>query len=82
MYFCLQVLYVSVCSIEDHGYVVDVGNKYIKGFLPKQYHQDEFKIGEVIPTSIKQISSDKTSARIQLSPLDFKKPFPTVINFY
>lgn len=78
----LKVLYVSICSVEDHGYVVDIGNKYIQGFLPKTGSNDvsrQVTIGEVIPTYLKKINvSSKKSAKIQLSELNFNENFPEV----
>lgn len=78
----LQVLYVTVKSKEDHGYIVDIGTDSIQGFLSNKHLQNRniiLEIGEVIPVLVKRVDfPDKASARIRVSPLDFNQDFPKV----
>ncbi|XP_035222027.1 protein RRP5 homolog isoform X2 [Stegodyphus dumicola] len=73
-----MVLHVSIHSMEDHGYTVDVGIKGVRGFLPFTSEDDQSKLqpGEIIPTYITKISGNS----VVLGKLNFNETFPEVTN--
>ncbi|GFY78145.1 protein RRP5 homolog [Trichonephila inaurata madagascariensis] len=75
-----MVLHVAVQSVEDHGYVMDIGIKRAQGFLPFRActGQKNLTVGQVIPTLVKKLPSKENGNVVWLSELSFKEPFPEI----
>uniref|UniRef100_A0A8C7JCQ5 Protein RRP5 homolog n=1 Tax=Oncorhynchus kisutch TaxID=8019 RepID=A0A8C7JCQ5_ONCKI len=69
-------LILSGCveSIEDHGYLVDLGIKGTKAFLPKQAAKDktnipkELKVGQYVTSLLEEVKNDERVVRLSISP--------------
>ncbi|XP_055770329.1 protein RRP5 homolog [Salvelinus fontinalis] len=69
-------LILSGCveSIEDHGYLVDLGIKGTKAFLPKQAAKDktnspkELKLGQYVTSLLEEVKNDGRVVRLSISP--------------
>ncbi|CDQ85272.1 unnamed protein product [Oncorhynchus mykiss] len=69
-------LILSGCveSIEDHGYLVDLGIKGTKAFLPKQAAKDktnspkELKVGQYVTSLLEEVKNDGCVVRLSISP--------------
>uniref|UniRef100_A0A8C7J755 Protein RRP5 homolog n=1 Tax=Oncorhynchus kisutch TaxID=8019 RepID=A0A8C7J755_ONCKI len=59
-------LILSGCveSIEDHGYLVDLGIKGTKAFLPKQ----ALKVGQYVTSLLEEVKNDERVVRLSISP--------------
>ncbi|GFR02256.1 protein RRP5 homolog [Trichonephila clavata] len=75
-----MVLHAAVQSVEDHGYVMDVGIKGTQGFLPFRActGQKNVTVGQVLPTLVRKLPSEKNGNVVWLSELSFNEPFPEV----
>ncbi|GFS54484.1 protein RRP5 homolog [Nephila pilipes] len=75
-----MVLHVAVQSIEDHGYVMDIGVKDVKGFLPfnATSGQKNLTIGQIIPASVRTLPSEMNGNVAWLSELNFNEAFPEI----
>ncbi|XP_045547123.1 protein RRP5 homolog [Salmo salar] len=68
------VLSGCVESIEDHGYLVDLGIKGTKAFLPKQAAKDktnspkELKVGQYVTSLLEEVKNDGRVVRLSISP--------------
>uniref|UniRef100_A0A674BMT8 Programmed cell death 11 n=1 Tax=Salmo trutta TaxID=8032 RepID=A0A674BMT8_SALTR len=58
------VLSGCVESIEDHGYLVDLGIKGTKAFLPKQ----ALKAGQYVTSLLEEVKNDGRVVRLSISP--------------
>ncbi|XP_076001559.1 protein RRP5 homolog isoform X2 [Genypterus blacodes] len=69
-----MVLSGCVESIEDHGYLVDIGIDGTKAFLPKtavkdkQNNPEELKMGQYVTFQVEQIKNDGRVVRLSVSP--------------
>uniref|UniRef100_A0A8C8K6M4 Protein RRP5 homolog n=1 Tax=Oncorhynchus tshawytscha TaxID=74940 RepID=A0A8C8K6M4_ONCTS len=66
-------LILSGCveSIEDHGYLVDLGIKGTKAFLPKQavyYSSKKLKVGQYVTSLLEEVKNDERVVRLSISP--------------
>uniref|UniRef100_A0A8C7PXV2 Protein RRP5 homolog n=1 Tax=Oncorhynchus mykiss TaxID=8022 RepID=A0A8C7PXV2_ONCMY len=66
-------LILSGCveSIEDHGYLVDLGIKGTKAFLPKQAAKDKtnkLKVGQYVTSLLEEVKNDGHVVRLSTSP--------------
>uniref|UniRef100_A0A8C7S1Q7 Protein RRP5 homolog n=1 Tax=Oncorhynchus mykiss TaxID=8022 RepID=A0A8C7S1Q7_ONCMY len=66
-------LILSGCveSIEDHGYLVDLGIKGTKAFLPKQAAKDKtnkLKVGQYVTSLLEEVKNDERVVRLSISP--------------
>ncbi|XP_029596083.1 protein RRP5 homolog [Salmo trutta] len=68
------VLSGCVESIEDHGYLVDLGIKGTKAFLPKQAAKDktnspkELKVGQYVTSLLEEVKNDGRVVCLSISP--------------
>uniref|UniRef100_A0A674BQB2 Protein RRP5 homolog n=1 Tax=Salmo trutta TaxID=8032 RepID=A0A674BQB2_SALTR len=65
------VLSGCVESIEDHGYLVDLGIKGTKAFLPKQAAKDKtnkLKAGQYVTSLLEEVKNDGRVVRLSISP--------------
>uniref|UniRef100_A0A8C8EI06 Protein RRP5 homolog n=1 Tax=Oncorhynchus tshawytscha TaxID=74940 RepID=A0A8C8EI06_ONCTS len=67
-------LILSGCveSIEDHGYLVDLGIKGTKAFLPKQAAKDKtnkLKVGQYVTSLLEEVKNDERVVRLSISPM-------------
>ncbi|KAF8789598.1 Protein RRP5 like protein [Argiope bruennichi] len=78
--FLKMVLHAAVQSIEDHGYVMDIGVKGSQGFLPFSASSGQRNLvpGQIIPTSVRKLPSQKGGNVVWLSELSFNDQFPEV----
>ncbi|XP_026215037.1 protein RRP5 homolog isoform X2 [Anabas testudineus] len=68
------VLSGCVDSVEDHGYIVDIGISGSKAFLPKQVVEDkhnnseELKVGQYVTCQVEEIKNDGRVVRLSVNP--------------
>ncbi|XP_054708321.1 uncharacterized protein LOC129218136 isoform X2 [Uloborus diversus] len=77
-FYSNMILYASIRSVEDHGYVLDVGVPGFQGFI-RSYVDDEEKLslGEVVPVIVKK--TPKASFNVlQLSKLRLDETYPMI----
>ncbi|XP_051239912.1 protein RRP5 homolog isoform X1 [Dicentrarchus labrax] len=76
-----MVLSGCVESVEDHGYIVDIGISGTKAFLPKEAAKDkpnnpeELKVGQYLTSLVEEVKNDGRVVRLSVSP-------PTVAQAY
>lgn len=68
-----MVLSGCVDSVEDHGYIIDIGVKGTKAFLPKkaaQQHnnQEDLKVGQYVTAVVDQVKNEGRVVRFSVSP--------------
>ncbi|XP_034406694.1 protein RRP5 homolog isoform X2 [Cyclopterus lumpus] len=69
-----MVLSGCVESVEDHGYIVDIGLSGTKAFLPKKAVKDqhknpeELKVGQYLTSQVEEVKNDGRLARLSVSP--------------
>uniref|UniRef100_A0A4W5L3E2 Protein RRP5 homolog n=1 Tax=Hucho hucho TaxID=62062 RepID=A0A4W5L3E2_9TELE len=69
-----MILSGCVESIEDHGYLVDLGINGTKAFLPKQAAKDktnspkELKVGQYVTSLLEEVKNDGRVVRLSISP--------------
>uniref|UniRef100_A0A8C7HW95 Protein RRP5 homolog n=1 Tax=Oncorhynchus kisutch TaxID=8019 RepID=A0A8C7HW95_ONCKI len=63
-------LILSGCveSIEDHGYLVDLGIKGTKAFLPKTLTSSQLKVGQYVTSLLEEVKNDERVVRLSISP--------------
>ncbi|XP_056135664.1 protein RRP5 homolog isoform X2 [Lampris incognitus] len=70
-----MVLSGCVESVEDHGYIVDIGISGTKAFLPQQAVKDihnnpaELKVGQYVTSKLEEVKNDGRVVRLTVSPL-------------
>ncbi|XP_034095029.1 protein RRP5 homolog [Gymnodraco acuticeps] len=66
-----MVLSGCVDSVEDHGYIVDIGLSGTKAFLPreavKDKHPEELKVGQNVTCGVDEVKNDGRIIRLSLS---------------
>ncbi|XP_068445534.1 protein RRP5 homolog isoform X2 [Clinocottus analis] len=73
-----MVLSGCVESVEDHGYIVDIGLSGTKAFLPKKAGEDqhnnteELKVGQYLTSQLEEVKNDGRLVRLSVIP-------PTVV---
>uniref|UniRef100_A0A671UEH3 Protein RRP5 homolog n=1 Tax=Sparus aurata TaxID=8175 RepID=A0A671UEH3_SPAAU len=76
-----MVLSGCVESVEDHGYIVDIGIGGTKAFLPKtaakdkQNDQDELKVGQYVTAQVEEVKNDGRVARLSVSSSTLAQAF-------
>uniref|UniRef100_A0A4W5L588 Protein RRP5 homolog n=1 Tax=Hucho hucho TaxID=62062 RepID=A0A4W5L588_9TELE len=66
-----MILSGCVESIEDHGYLVDLGINGTKAFLPKQAAKDKtnkLKVGQYVTSLLEEVKNDGRVVRLSISP--------------
>ncbi|KAG8015141.1 Protein RRP5-like protein [Nibea albiflora] len=69
-----MILSGCVESVEDHGYIVDIGVKGTKAFLPKKSVKDkpnnseELKVGQYLTSQVEEVKNDGRVVRLNVSP--------------
>ncbi|XP_029285082.1 protein RRP5 homolog isoform X2 [Cottoperca gobio] len=67
-----MVLSGCVDSVEDHGYIVDIGLNGTKAFLPKEAvkdkHPEELKVGQNVTSQVVEVKNDGRVVRLTVSP--------------
>ncbi|XP_049426867.1 protein RRP5 homolog isoform X1 [Epinephelus fuscoguttatus] len=69
-----MVLSGCVESVEDHGYIVDIGISGTKAFLPekavkdKPSSQDDLKVGQYVTYQVEEVKNDGRVVRLSVSP--------------
>ncbi|XP_070711893.1 protein RRP5 homolog isoform X2 [Pempheris klunzingeri] len=69
-----MVLSGCVESVEDHGYIVDIGINGSKAFLPKKAAKDEpnnleeLKVGQYVTCNVEEVKNDGRVVRLSVSP--------------
>ncbi|KAM7009922.1 protein RRP5 homolog [Tautogolabrus adspersus] len=69
-----MVLSGCVESVEDHGYIVDIGISGTKAFLPKKPvtdihdNSDELKVGQYVTAQVEEAKNGGRVARLSVSP--------------
>uniref|UniRef100_UPI0037E730AC protein RRP5 homolog n=1 Tax=Semicossyphus pulcher TaxID=241346 RepID=UPI0037E730AC len=69
-----MVLSGCVDSVEDHGYIIDIGISGTKAFLPKkavedsQNNSDELKVGQYLTCQVEEVKNDGRVVRLSVSP--------------
>uniref|UniRef100_A0A8C2WBX7 Protein RRP5 homolog n=1 Tax=Cyclopterus lumpus TaxID=8103 RepID=A0A8C2WBX7_CYCLU len=67
-----MVLSGCVESVEDHGYIVDIGLSGTKAFLPKKMHSSSskavLKVGQYLTSQVEEVKNDGRLARLSVSP--------------
>ncbi|KAM9362984.1 protein RRP5 homolog [Symphorus nematophorus] len=71
-----MVLSGCVESVEDHGYIVDIGIKGTKAFLPKKPAKDkhngtdkeELKVGQYVTSQVEEVKNEGRVVRLSVSP--------------
>ncbi|XP_054459743.1 protein RRP5 homolog [Anoplopoma fimbria] len=69
-----MVLSGCVESVEDHGYIVDIGLNGTKAFLPKKAVNDkpnnpeELKVGQYLTSQVEEVKNDGRVVRLTVSP--------------
>ncbi|XP_068178536.1 protein RRP5 homolog isoform X2 [Antennarius striatus] len=72
-----MVLSGCVDSVEDHGYIVDLGITGTKAFLPKKAPKDkhnnleELKVGQYLTPRVEEVKNDGRVVRLSSSPPTF-----------
>ncbi|XP_029001010.1 protein RRP5 homolog isoform X3 [Betta splendens] len=70
-----MVLSGCVESVEDHGYLVDIGIGGSKAFLPEKAARDqqksskELEVGQYVTVQVEEIKNDGRVVRLSISPL-------------
>ncbi|XP_034544205.1 protein RRP5 homolog isoform X2 [Notolabrus celidotus] len=70
-----MVLSGCVESVEDHGYIVDIGISGTKAFLPKKPLTDihssseELKVGQYLTPHVEEVKNEGRVVRLSVSPL-------------
>ena len=76
------ILLGAVKSIEDHGYVIDVGVQGTRAFLPrKQFskfadeflHEGKVSIGQLIPCRVSEVTEEGLDIRLTCNPSKLTK---------
>nr|XP_020498454.1 LOW QUALITY PROTEIN: protein RRP5 homolog [Labrus bergylta] len=69
-----MVLSGCVESVEDHGYIVDIGISGTKAFLPKTTVKDvldnsgELRVGQYVTCQVEEVKNDGRVVRLSVSP--------------
>ncbi|KAM9856432.1 protein RRP5 homolog [Aulostomus maculatus] len=69
-----MILSGSVESVEDHGYIVDIGINGTKAFLPKKAVKDghnkpeELKVGQYLTSQVEEVKNSGRVVRLSVSP--------------
>ncbi|KAF7663388.1 hypothetical protein LDENG_00211330 [Lucifuga dentata] len=69
-----MVLSGCVESVEDHGYIIDIGVNGTKAFLPKKSVKDkhnnpeELKVGQYVTCQVEEVKNDGRVVRLSVSP--------------
>ncbi|XP_044047429.1 protein RRP5 homolog isoform X2 [Siniperca chuatsi] len=69
-----MVLSGCVESVEDHGYIVDIGINGTKAFLPKKVANDkhnnpeELKVGQYVTSQVEEVKNNGRMVRLSVSP--------------
>lgn len=68
-----MVLSGCVDSVEDHGYIVDIGMSGTKAFLPKKpandvKDSDELKVGQYVTSQVEEVKNEGRVVRLSASP--------------
>lgn len=69
-----MVLSGCVESVEDHGYIIDIGINGTKAFLPKktvkerQNNPEELKVGQYVTAQVEEVKNDGRVVRLSFSP--------------
>ncbi|KAM3865426.1 protein RRP5 homolog [Diretmus argenteus] len=69
-----MILSGCVESIEDHGYIIDIGISGTKAFLPKNAARDthnnpeELKVGQYVTSQAEEVKNDGRVVRLSVSP--------------
>uniref|UniRef100_A0A667XVP7 Protein RRP5 homolog n=1 Tax=Myripristis murdjan TaxID=586833 RepID=A0A667XVP7_9TELE len=69
-----MVLSGCVESVEDHGYMVDIGISGSKAFLPKKAVKDkhnipeELKVGQYVTSQVEEVKNDGRVVRLSVNP--------------
>ncbi|CAJ1052669.1 protein RRP5 homolog isoform X2 [Xyrichtys novacula] len=72
-----MILSGCVDSVEDHGYLVDLGISGTKGFLPKTNVKDiqnkpvELKVGQYVTPQVEEVKNQGRVVRLSVGPLSF-----------
>ncbi|XP_042340555.1 protein RRP5 homolog isoform X2 [Plectropomus leopardus] len=67
-------------SVEDHGYIVDIGISGTKAFLPekaakdKYCNQEELKVGQCVTSQVEEVKNDGRVVHLSISPQACAKP--------
>uniref|UniRef100_A0A8C4IHY3 Protein RRP5 homolog n=1 Tax=Dicentrarchus labrax TaxID=13489 RepID=A0A8C4IHY3_DICLA len=70
-----MVLSGCVESVEDHGYIVDIGISGTKAFLFHQTRSEKLKVGQYLTSLVEEVKNDGRVVRLSVSP-------PTVAQAY
>ncbi|KAM7418676.1 hypothetical protein PAMA_016009 [Pampus argenteus] len=69
-----MVLSGCVESVEDHGYIIDIGINGTKAFLPKkavkdkQNNSEDLKVGQYVTSQVEEVKNDGRVVRLSFSP--------------
>ncbi|XP_074542247.1 protein RRP5 homolog isoform X2 [Halichoeres trimaculatus] len=70
-----MVLSGCVDSVEDHGYIIDIGISGTKAFLPNKpaigihSNSDELKVGQYVTPHVEEVKNDGRVVRLSVCPL-------------
>ncbi|KAM9792618.1 protein RRP5 homolog [Neosynchiropus ocellatus] len=66
-----MVLSGCVESVEDHGFIIDIGVSGTKAFAPRKRvsSPEELKVGQYVVSQVKQVKNDGRVAQLSISPL-------------
>ncbi|KAM8842414.1 protein RRP5 homolog isoform 2-T2 [Synchiropus picturatus] len=66
-----MVLSGCVESIEDHGFIIDIGVSGTKAFAPRKKvtTPEELKVGQYVVSQVKQVKNDGRVAQLSIGPL-------------
>ncbi|XP_074485164.1 protein RRP5 homolog [Sebastes fasciatus] len=76
-----MVLSGCVESVEDHGYIVDIGISGTKAFLPKNAVKDkhnnleELTVGQYVTPEVEEVKNDGRVARLSVNPATVAQAF-------
>ncbi|TNM85943.1 hypothetical protein fugu_008214 [Takifugu bimaculatus] len=68
-----MVLSGCVESVEDHGYIVDIGIKGTNAFLPKKKgpnNQEDLKVGQYVTSTVEAVKNEGRVVRLSVSQLN------------
>lgn len=76
-----MVLSGCVESVEDHGYIVDIGVSGSKAFLPKNAVKDkhnnpeELKVGQYVTSQVEKVKNDGRVVHLSVNPLTIAQAY-------
>ena len=65
----------AVKSVEDHGYILDIGLSDVSGFLRRKEEERARTVGSYLDVPVDKLAEDERTCIFTSDPKDFKSAF-------